>query len=301
MHIENFKVFADLAASKSFSQSARINGLTQSAVSQQLRALENHFKVQILDHSRKQFHLTREGEKLYESIKKILREYNQIASDLLELNELIDGTVNISSIYSIGIHELPEIVKQFLVTHPAVNIRIAYRRSDMVVEDVLLHGTDLGLLAYPEKAKNLEIIPFAQDNLVVICSPRHPLAAKKEILPSAMDGQPFISFTHDMPTCRAIAQIFQDLNVKLNNIKEFDNIETIKHAVEVNAGLAIVPSSTVRQEIAQGLLVRLRLKNHPIKRPLAIIHRKGFVLTPAMRKFIQILTEFGKTAQDSET
>ncbi|MDR1498471.1 MAG: LysR family transcriptional regulator [Puniceicoccales bacterium] len=300
MHIENFKVFADLAASKSFSQSARINGITQSAVSQQLRSLENHFKVQVLDHSRKQFHLTCEGEKIYESIKKILHEYNQLTSDLREMTKLVDGTVNISSIYSVGIHELPEIVKKFLIDYPAVNIRIAYRRSDMVVEDVLHHSADLGLLAYPEKTRSLEILPFGQDSLVLICSPQHPLASSEEIPISALDGQNFISFTHDMPTCRAIEQIFQNENIKLNNIKEFDNIETIKHAVEINAGLAIVPAATVRQEIAQGNLVQLRLSNCQINRPLAIIHRRSFVLTPAMRKFIQLLTDFGNHDENTE-
>ncbi|NCG08243.1 MAG: LysR family transcriptional regulator, partial [Verrucomicrobia bacterium] len=92
MHVENFKVFADLVESESFSRAAKLNGITQSAVSQQLRGMEKHFKVLIVDRSQKQFRLTNEGKKLYGSAKEMLRLYETLNSELQEMRKEISGT-----------------------------------------------------------------------------------------------------------------------------------------------------------------------------------------------------------------
>ena len=87
MHIENFKIFSDLVESESFSRAAKLNGITQSAVSQQLRAMEKHFSILIVDRSQKQFRLTREGQKLFESAKEILYLYDKLNSELQEMKK----------------------------------------------------------------------------------------------------------------------------------------------------------------------------------------------------------------------
>ncbi|MDR2863656.1 MAG: LysR family transcriptional regulator [Puniceicoccales bacterium] len=290
MHIENYKTFSDLVDSQSFSRAAKLNGITQSAVSQQLRAMEKHFNVLIVDRSQKQFRLTREGEKIHESTKDIIHRYNQMISELQEMKRVISGTIHISTIYSIGLHELPPFVKQFMLEYPTVNMRIEYRRSNLVVEDVLHNAVDLGLVAYPSKNRQLEIIPFAEDHLVVICNPQHPFAEHSDVSAGELAKQRFIGFDQDIPTRKATDQIFRDLHMDIEPIMEFDNIETLKRAVEVGAGLAIVPAATVQQEVEHRTLVKLELRDHHISRPLAIIHRRGCVLTPAMKKFIQLMT-----------
>lgn len=291
MHIENFKIFSDLVDSQSFSKAAKMNGITQSAVSQQLRAMERHFNTLILDRSQKQFRLTREGEKLHESAKEILHLYQKMQSELQELKKVISGTIHISTIYSIGLHELPPFVKRFLKEYPTVNVRVEYRRSNLVVEDVLHNAVDLGIVAYPTKTRQLEVIPFGEDQLVIIVSPRHPLASRSELETADLAGQRFIAFDQDIPTRRATDQVFRDLKLDMEPAMEFDNVETVKRAVEVDAGFALVPEATVQQEIKLGSLVALKLKGRRISRPLAIVHRKGRVSTPAMKKFIQMLTE----------
>ncbi len=290
MHIENLKIFSDLVESESFSRAAKLNGITQSAVSQQLRAMEKHFSVLIVDRSQKQFRLTREGKKLYDSAKEILHLYEKLNSELQEMKKVISGTIHISTIYSIGLHELPPYIKKFLQEFPEVNVRVEYRRSNLVYEDVLHNSVDLGLVAYPTKMRQLETISFAEDELVLITAPGNGLAKKKNIQLIDLAGQRLVGFDSDIPTRKATDQIFKEANIDLEPAMEFDNIETVKRAVEIDAGVAIVPSATVRQEIKQGLLKSVSLNSNPIKRPLAIIHRKGRVLTPAMKKFIALLT-----------
>ena len=290
MHVENFKVFADLVESESFSRAAKLNGITQSAVSQQLRGMEKHFKVLIVDRSQKQFRLTNEGKKLYGSAKELLRLYETLNSELQEMRKEISGTIHISTVYSIGLHELPPYVKIFLAEYPEVNIRVEYRRANMVYEDILNNSIDLGLIAYPEKHKQLEILPFHDDTLVLVASPEHPFAKNSSIDISALNSQKFIGFEPDIPTRKATDRIFREFNIDAELVMEFDNVETVKRAVEINAGLAILPQTTVTREEAQNLLKVIPFKEHNFRRPLALIHRKGRVLTPAMKKLIELLT-----------
>ncbi len=297
MQIENFKIFSDLVESQSFSRAAKINSITQSAVSQQLRAMEKHFRVLIVDRSQKQFRLTREGEKLYDSSKDILYRYEKLNNELLEMKKVISGTIHISTIYSIGLHELPTYITKFLKDFPSVNVRVEYRRSNMVYEDIIHNSVDFGLVAYPTKMRQLEITPFKEDRLVVVCNPQHPFAQKENIDIEELTGQKLINFEPDIPTRKAVDQLFKDYNVEINPVMEFDNIETVKRAVEIDAGIAILPLATVEQEISRQSLNAAQIKGKRIVRPLAILHRKGRVLTPAMKKFIFTLT--GETYKDS--
>ena len=290
MHIENFKIFSDLVESESFSRAAKLNGITQSAVSQQLRAMEKHFSILIVDRSQKQFRLTREGQKLYESAKEMLYLYDKLNSELQEMKKVISGTIHISTVYSIGLHELPPYVKVFLAKFPEVNIRVEYRRANMVYEDILTNSIDLGLIAYPQKHKQLEVLPFHDDILVLVVSPEHPFAQRNSVDIQDVAGQKFIGFEPDIPTRKATDIIFKEANIEAEPVMEFDNVETVKRAVEINAGIAILPQTTVIREEAQGLLKVLKFKNQTYKRPLALIHRKGRVLTPAIKKLIDLLT-----------
>jgi DNA-binding transcriptional LysR family regulator len=289
MQIENFKIFADLVETKSFSKSAKLNSITQSAVSQQARAMERHFKVLLVDRSQKQFQLTREGQKVYESAKDVLHAYETLLSELQELKKVVSGTIRISTIYSIGLHELPPYIKKFLHDFPSVNVRVEYRRSNLVYEDILHNCVDFGLVAFPSKVRQIETIPFRNDHLIVICHPHHPLAKKNEVTVAELAGQKFIGFDPDIPTRKAVDQIFRDNKLEIETVMEFDNIETVKRAVEIDHGIAIVPQATVVQEAKQGTLAVLRFKGGAFTRPLAILHRKGRVLTPAMKKFIETL------------
>lgn len=301
MHIENFKIFSDLVESESFSRAAKLNGITQSAVSQQLRAMEKYFNVLIVDRSQKQFRLTREGQKLFRSGKEIVYLYDKLNSELQEMKKVISGTIHISTVYSIGLHELPPYVKVFLTKYPEVNIRVEYRRANNVYEDILTNSIDLGLVAYPQKHKQLEVLPFHDDILVLVVSPEHPLAKKKTISLEEIATQKFIGFEPDIPTRKATDQIFREANLEVEPVMEFDNVETVKRAVEINAGIAILPQTTVVREKAQGLLNVLKFQNKVYKRPLALIHRKGRVLTPAMKKLIDLLTSKDLNSLQADT
>src|SRR5476651_374735 len=248
MQIESLKVFCDLAETESFTKAAQINNVTQSAVSQQISALERTFKSLLIERSKKKFRLTREGQALYEYSKQIIQAYESLNSKLQELKDIISGTIRVATIYSIGLHDLPAYVKKFMKSYPTVNIHVEYRRANQVYEDVLSNVVDLGLVAYPVKDSKLEIVALRKEPLVLVCHPQHPFAKQKTVKLKALAGEKVIGFEPDIPTRKALDKILKEHGVEIKHVMEFDNVETVKRAVEIDAGVSIVPLGTIGQE-----------------------------------------------------
>jgi DNA-binding transcriptional LysR family regulator len=291
MQIESLKVFCDLAETESFTKAAQINGVTQSAVSQQISSLERTFKSLLIERSKKKFRLTREGQVLYDYSKQIIQTYESLHSKLQELKDIISGTIRVATIYSIGLHDLPPYIKKFMKVYPTVNVHVEYRRANQVYEDVLGNVVDMGLVAYPVKDAKLEIIPLRKEPLVLICHPQHAFAKSKSVKLKALAGQKFIGFEPDIPTRKALDKILKEYDVNVNNVMEFDNIETVKRAVEIDAGISIVPEGTVVQEVAKQTLAAVPLDDGSFFRPLALLYKKNKVLSPAMKQFLTILKD----------
>lgn len=291
MQIESLKVFCDLAETESFTKAAQINGVTQSAVSQQISSLERIFKSLLIERSKKKFRLTREGQVLYDYSKQVIATYEALHSKLQEIKDIISGTIRVATIYSIGLHDLPPYLKRFLKTYPTVNVHVEYRRANQVYEDVIGNVVDLGLVAYPQRDAKLEIYPLRKDPLVLIVHPQHALAKNKSIRLKSLTGQKFIGFEPDIPTRRALDRLLKENTVQVDHVMEFDNIETVKRAVEIDAGVAIVPQGTVLQEIAKQTLAAISLDDGDFYRPLAAIYKKNKVLSPAMKQFLHILKD----------
>jgi DNA-binding transcriptional LysR family regulator len=291
MQIDSLKVFCDLAETESFTKAAQINSVTQSAVSQQISALERAFKSLLIERSKKKFRLTREGQVLYDYSKQIIQTYESLHSRLQELKDIISGTIRVATIYSIGLHDLPPYIKRFMKSYPTVNIHVEYRRANQVYEDVLSNVVDLGLVAYPVRDSKLEIVPLRKEQLILIAHPQHPFAKQKSIKLKALAGQKVISFEPDIPTRKALDKILKEHDVEVNHVMEFDNVETVKRAVEIDAGISIVPQGTVTQEIAKQTLVAVTIEDGEFYRPLAAIFKKNKVLSPAMKQFLAILKE----------
>lgn len=291
MQIESLKVFCDLAETESFTKAAHINGVTQSAVSQQISSLERQFKSLLIERSKKKFRLTREGQVLYDFSKQIIQTYEALHSKLQEIKDIVSGTIRVATIYSIGLHDLPPYIKKFLKAYPTVHVHVEYRRANQVYDDVVGNVVDLGMVAFPARDSKLEVVSLKKDAMVLICHPQHALARSKTTKVSTIAGENFIAFESDIPTRKAIDKVLKEHGVTVHPVMEFDNIETVKRAVEIDAGIAIVPQTTVVQEVAKQTLAQVVIDDAEFYRPLAVIYKKNKVLSPAMKQFIALLKE----------
>lgn len=291
MHIETLKVFCDLVDLQSFSLAAERNFVTQSAVSQQIRTLEEKFKRRLLERvrGRREVKLTAAGEVFHRECQNVLAAYEQLNENLRGLVGKIGGTVKVATVYSVGLHELPSKVGEFMTKFPSAKIDLEYSRTTKVVRDVLNGTVELGVLAFPDPRRGLTVVQMPAHRLVLICPPDHKFAKKSQIKTKDLNGLDFVLFERDTPTRKATDRILKTHGVEVNKVAEFDNIETIKRAVQVGFGLAILPLPSVTEEERTGQLAVIKLAEKEWVRPVGVIYRSDRSLSLAAKKFVQLL------------
>jgi LysR family transcriptional regulator, transcriptional activator of the cysJI operon len=289
MQIETLKVFCDLVESRSFSRAAVRNFITQSAVSQQVKNLETRFETQLLRRDGKSVTPTPAGRIFYERSRTILDSFDHMQLEMKSIGQDMGGSVRVATIYSVGLHEISVVVKTFLKIYPKVNLHVEYSGGSRVYEDCLRGALDLGIVTYPEPRKGLRIVNLPADKLILICAPDHPLAKRHHVDLRKLNGLNYVAFEKGMASRRALDKIFQEYEIQVNVVSEFDNIETIKRSVEIGAGVSIVPLLSVQKEVQSGALVQIHFADKSFFRPLGIIVRTKQPLTPAARKFIELM------------
>jgi DNA-binding transcriptional LysR family regulator len=296
MHIDHFKVFCDLAETQSFSKTAALNGVTQSTVSQRVRQMEERFGATLIERGRRNFALTPEGIAILEASREILAIYNDLGPRLHTIRNEVSGTLRVASIFSIGLHELPPLLKAYRARHPDVHVQVEFRRFQQVYQEVLNGEVDAGLVAYPAKRTGIAFDLFEEDDMVLIVHPNHPLAQSQLVPLKQLNGEKFISFEPDTPTRKVIDRYLRENGVEPTHVMEFDNVEMVKRAVEVESGISIVPENTIRQEVETGLLAAIRLEGKRLTRPLGVIYQRNRPRFPALAEFIAILKNGSSTA-----
>ncbi len=289
MQIETLKVFCDLVESRSFSNAAARNFITQSAVSQQVKNLESRFETQLLRRDSKSVTPTPAGRLLYERSRAILESFEHMRLEMRSIGQDMAGSLRVATIYSVGIYEMSVVIKTFLKIYPKVNLHVEFSKGARVYEDCLRGTINLGIVTYPEARKGLRIISLPADKLVLICAPDHPFARRRHISLSKLNGQNFVAYEKDTASQRAMDRIFRENNIQVNVVMELDNIETIKRSVEIGAGVSIVPVLSVQKEVQSGALVQVHFMEKNLNRPLGIVVRSRQPLSPAARKFIELM------------
>ncbi len=291
VHIETLKTFRDLVDTGSFTRAAQMNLVSQSAVSQQLKALEARYGCRLLERDRRgRTSLTDEGRRFYTGCRELLERFQSLELQVRDGATALAGTIRVATVYSVGLHALPPYLTRFMKTHPQVKVHLEYRRTNQVCEGCLDGTVDFGIVALPVRRSNLNVIAWREETLVLVCAPGHPLARRRRVSLSRLHGEDFIAFERDIPTRKTIDRLLALHGVKVNRVMEFDNIETIKRAVEVGSGVSIVPETTVVDAVQRGSLARAGFVEGRFTRTVGVIHRRGRVLGHAGQAFIGIMT-----------
>ena len=290
MQFEALKVFCDIARFRSFSQAAAANDLTQPAASQIVNQLEKRLGVQLVDRSTRPLQLTPEGQTYYEGCRTLVEQYLEIEDSIRRKGPEIHTQVQVAAIYSVGQRDMNQYTGRFNAENDAERVHIEYLHPDRVYEKVLEGTSDLGLVSFPKKSRELTVIPWRDEEMVVTCAPGHPLTQNGAVKLKELAALPFVGFERGLTIRRQIDRFLKDHGVALDVSMEFDNIENIKHAVEVS-GITLLPLPTVQREIASGRLAAVRLADARMVRPLAIIHRRNPKPTPAAQRFIDLLRQ----------
>src|SRR5580692_11585923 len=289
---ESLKLFRDIAQTRSFSRAAALNEVSQSAASQQVQELEQALGIALLDRSTRPLVVTAAGHLYSDYCRDVLRRREEFHVALDRMKQEVEGTVRVASIYSVGLSEMVQLEQEFGRRLPEARLEVEYLRPEKVYWSVQTDAADLGLVSYPEPSREITVIPWRQEEMVVAASPYHPLAQREgQIAIADLQGIDFIGFDDDLPIAREIDRFLNGQGIKVNATLHFDNIQMIKEAVAHRVGVSIMPARIMKDEIAQGRLVAIPIAAPELYRPLGIIHRKKKRFYPVAQAFLELLCE----------
>ncbi|HIF32520.1 MAG: LysR family transcriptional regulator [Pirellulaceae bacterium] len=299
MHFKSLKVFCDVVDCRSFSRAADRNGLTQSGTSQIVHQLEERLSVKLIDRSTRPFELTPEGQVYYSGCREIVDRFDALEDEVRTLRDAVVGRVRIASIYSVGLSYMNVLVQRFRERHPDAKVYLDYQHPDTVMDQVLNDRADLGLVSFANSTRTLQAVPWREERMTLVCAPNHELATRSSCKLGDLDGRKMIGFDENLVIRQRTDRLLAKHHVSVQMVMAFDNIETIKRAIEINTGVGLLPQPTTMNEVAQGTLVELTLEDVDFVRPIGIIHRRGKELSSTLRRFMELLQSTADSSHPS--
>ena len=296
MNLKQLKVFCDVAATRSFSRGAAQNGVSQSAATQLVHQLERQLGARLFDRSKRPLALTPAGQICFQGYREVLDRCTTVQQRVRSQGEDITGEVRVVAIYSVGLYAMNRCMQSFLRRYPKAKLRLEFQPPTRVYDAVRKQEADLGVVSYPKASRSLSVVPLRTEAMVMVCSPSHRLARIKNVTGEQLRGETFVTFESGLIVRREIDKYLRQHRVMVDITMEFDNIETIKQAVEIGAGISILPEPTVRVEVERGMLAIVPLEMGELRRPLGIIHRARKAFTPSVARFVELL----RASQDEQ-
>lgn len=287
---EHLHLFKDIVQTGSVSRGASLNGISQSAASQSIQELEKDLRVPLLDRSTRPLTVMPTGKLFYEFCRDVLHRKEQFDAELQAVKGETLGTVRVAAIYSVGVSEMAGLEEEFSRRCPEATLAVDYLRPEKVYDAVMTDRADIGLVSYPVATREIAVIPWRLEEMVVAASPSHPLAERRVLAPRDLQGLDFIAFDEDLPIRREVDRFLREQGVEVEVIMHFDNIQSMKEALTLGDGVSILPERMMHADVEQGRLAAIPLTAE-LHRPLGIIHRRRKHFTPVAQEFLALLEQ----------
>jgi DNA-binding transcriptional LysR family regulator len=289
MHLRNLRVFCDVVNRRSFSQGASDNQMTQSGASQAVQQLEDFLQVQLIDRSKRPLVPTQEGEVFHAGCLQILRQFETLTEEVRSIGKVISGRASVAAIYSVGLSYLPQLQRILKTKYPEAEVRYQFGQPEEVYRLVEQGSADFGLVSYPTTSKSIIVTDWLQERMLLVASPGHRLSQVSDIKPSDLNDEGLVAFAPNLRIRHEIDKYLRHLDVTMQVVAEFDNIDSVKHAVGINTGIAFLPQPTVKEELAKGTMKMLPCEWLKLTRPLGVIQRRGSTLGRTARGVAELI------------
>ena len=292
MEDHKLRVFCAVADTKSFSKASELIHLTQPAVSLQVQAMEEVYETRLFDRSGNSINLTPAGEILYKRAKEILALYAEAQKNISEITGSIKGSLSIGASSTIGNYLLPSIISAFRKKIPRVNIALLVSNTKTIAEKLNAGEIDIALVEGDVSKQRFAVDTLISDELVVIMSPAHPWAERRNVPATELIKEPFIVREEGSGTRQIIMKRLEDHGIKLDDLKislVLGSTEAIKSAVEEGIGISIVSAWAARQAIKHGVLKAMTFKDLKFHWNFSIISPKRNYCTHTAKEFLGFL------------
>ena len=295
MELAQLEFFLRVVEEGSFSKAADRVFRTQPAVSIAVRRLEEEIGAPLFDRAQKTPTLTDAGEVLYDYARRILALRDQARAAVVELRELRAGRVRVGANESTSLYLLPELILAYRAQHPEVKVEIFRQASERLPREILDRNVDFALMAFEPTDRDLTSFPVLKDELVLIMSPKHPLAGRESVAVKELGGESFLAHNVKSASRVKVIDTFARQHTPLNITLELATIETIKRFVQKQVGLAFVPRMCVAEELERGTLSTVPVRGLTYTRTLWAAHRRGATHSHAAAAFLELMRRHAKT------
>jgi len=291
MNVDHLKAFQKVAATGSFTKAARELFLTQSAVSQQIRTLENEIGGKLFDRSGRKILLTGEGEVLLTYAERLFDLHEEIETLFGGLRTLGKGKVAVGATAVIGTYFMPSVISAYHRQYPGIEIDLRMGNSEQILRMVLDREADLGIAGLIKKDPALDSIFLHREKLLFVCSPRDPLVSRECVSISDLDRMPFIWREKGTQTLELVQRWFWEKTAGdfPRRGLSLANMEAAKRIVEEGYGVTIVPETAARREIDAGLLAPLSVAGFDLTVDYGLFYRRGRIFSRAAESFLECL------------
>lgn len=301
MHLRNLKVFCDVVQRHSFSKAAEDNDMTQGGASQAVQQLEEYLQVQLLDRSKRPFLITAEGNAFHAGCIQILRQFETLTEEVRSIGHEVAGRTMAAAIYSVGLSYLPELKELVKSRHPQAEVRYQFGHPDEVYRLVEQGIVDFGLVSFPESSKNIVSTAWRNERMVLVATADHPLCQLEQVSKQDLKSEALVAFAPNLRIRHEIDRYLRHSGITMQIAAELDNIDSVKHALEVNSAVAFLPEPTVEEETREGSIGTLNCPWLDLERPLGLIQRRNCTLGRTARGVIELILSAGETFDSSKS
>ena len=289
MRIELFKLFLDVIKLSSFSEAAEKNAMAQSTVSQAINQLETEFQTVLIDRTKRPWELTPQGELFANGCRAIIKQYEELKKKVMAYPKKPFSVIRVGSINSAGLRHMNMYVKKYKELHPEIQIELEFLHPDRVVGKVRRDELDIGIISFPNTVRDLQVERWHEELMVLACNPEHPFSAEEEIPLERIGGEKFIGFSRGLTIRKEVDRFIQEAAVAVEVVLEFDNIESMKRAVEAGYGVSVLPRPTFEAEIRRGSMHAVHFQDRNFVRPLGILRQRCKKPDSNIEQFVEFL------------
>ncbi|MCY3735619.1 MAG: LysR family transcriptional regulator [Gemmatimonadaceae bacterium] len=288
MELQQLRGFCEVARQGSFTRAAGRLFLTQPAVSQQIRALEEELGQRLLERGRKGVRLTAAGEALFRRARSVLGEVAAARAELEEMGTGVRGRVLLATSDTNCTYVLPPVLRRFRERFPEVEVDIRNKMSPEIGQLVLADEIDFGLATLPIRSRGLSAEPVFERGDVWICPAGHPLSRRKAVLPATAGRHPLLALERGSQSRALLDAMLRGARAAPSIAMELGSIEIIKRFVEIGFGVALVPRVSVADEVAAGRLAAVDARGVP-RRSVGLVRHRGRPASPAAAALIELI------------
>jgi DNA-binding transcriptional LysR family regulator len=287
MDIRDLQVFLAVTTRLNFTRAGEDVHLSQPSVSVRIRQLERELGVKLFEQLGKRVALTGAGRLLEPYARRVVAAMDDARHAVEELQGLERGTVRVGASTTPGTYLVPGIIARFKRDHPKVEIRLSVKDTRRVEEGVLENDFDFGFVGGHLVSREVEVIPWITDEILLVVAPKHSLAKRRQVRIRDLKGEKFIFREPGSATQAAVSAALHDVGIEVESVMEADNPGVAKQAVQSGLGIAFLSHFAIRTEVRAKTLRAVNVQGLDIRRELKIVHRKDKHLSRAALALIE--------------